>query len=125
MYQSLSKIDQQCIREAGFASQSDFAILEILHHLGPQSIKKIGDRIRLTSGSITTAIQRLEKKGYIHRSPDPNDHRQTFIHLAHLGRIHLEPTLEQQAQQLDAAFASLEPAERAEFARLCEKLEQG
>lgn len=119
----LNQTDEHCIQAAGFASQTDFALLEILHHLGSQTIKALGDRVRLTSGSITTAIQRLEKNGYIHRRPNPHDRRQTFIHLSYNGRESLKPALEQQSQQLEKAFAALEPAERAEFARLCEKLE--
>jgi MarR family 2-MHQ and catechol resistance regulon transcriptional repressor len=123
MYQSLSKVDNQCIREAGFASQSDFAILEILHHLGPQTIKKIGDRIRLTSGSITTAIQRLEKIKWVAREANPNDKRQIYIHLTEAGRQRIEPTLDAHAIQLEQAFKGLKTEERTEFARLCQKLE--
>ena len=39
---------------------SDFAVLELLLHKGPQSVGEIGRRVDLTSGSITTAIDRLE-----------------------------------------------------------------
>jgi MarR family 2-MHQ and catechol resistance regulon transcriptional repressor len=123
LYQKLRQSDQATIKKSGFPSQTDFALLEILHRLGPQTIKALGDRVRLTSGSITTAIQRLEKQNYIHRRPNPGDRRQTFIHLAHHGRASLEHALEAQAQQLESAFAALESNERAEFARLCSKLE--
>ncbi len=37
---------------------SDFAVLEVLLHKGPQSVGEIGRRVELTSGSITTAIDR-------------------------------------------------------------------
>jgi MarR family 2-MHQ and catechol resistance regulon transcriptional repressor len=39
---------------------SDFGVLEVLLHKGPQSVSEIGRRVELTSGSITTAIDRLE-----------------------------------------------------------------
>ncbi|MGB0185021.1 MAG: MarR family winged helix-turn-helix transcriptional regulator [Opitutales bacterium] len=122
LYQELSQSDQTSIKKSGFPSQTDFALLEILHRLGPQTIKALGDRVRLTSGSITTAIQRLEKQHYIHRRPNPGDRRQTFIHLAHHGRASLELALEAQARHLESAFAALDPDERAEFARLCMKI---
>lgn len=123
LYQQLSHTDHLNLRKTGFRSQTDFALLEILHHLGPQTIKALGDRVRLTSGSITTAIQRLEKQGYIHRRPNPGDRRQTFIHLAHKGRDSLEHALQQQALQLESHFQALDSEERTQFARLCMKIE--
>ena len=122
LYQQLRHQDQDGMRAHGFASQTDFALLEVLHHLGPQSIKALGDRVRLTSGSITTAIQRLEKLDFIHRRPNPHDRRKTFIHLAQRGKAQLLPALEAQDRRLQDSFAALDAVERAEFARLCQKL---
>ena len=42
---------------------SDFAVLEALLHKGPLPVNEIGKKILLTSGSITVAVDRLEKKG--------------------------------------------------------------
>jgi MarR family transcriptional regulator, 2-MHQ and catechol-resistance regulon repressor len=47
---------------------SDFAVLEILLHKGPQPVNLIGKRIFLASGSITAAVDRLEKKRLVERS---------------------------------------------------------
>src|SRR5690349_11272645 len=44
---------------------SDFAVLEVLLHKGPLPVNTIGGLIHLTSGSITTAIDRLEAKGLV------------------------------------------------------------
>ena len=41
---------------------SDFTILEALLHKGPMLVNEIGRRIELTSGSITTAVDRLEAR---------------------------------------------------------------
>src|SRR5437660_12305774 len=49
---------------------SDFGVLEVLLHKGPQSVSEIGRRVDLTSGSITTAIDRLEKRGLVARAAD-------------------------------------------------------
>src|ERR1700686_4823242 len=42
---------------------SDFAIMELLLHKGPQPVNEIGRRIALTSGAITTAVDRLPAPG--------------------------------------------------------------
>ena len=39
---------------------SDFAILELLLQKGPMPVNEIGCKVKLTSGSITVAIDRLE-----------------------------------------------------------------
>src|SRR5256885_15532922 len=41
---------------------SDFAVMEMLLHKGPQPVNEIGRRIELTSGAITTAVDRLESR---------------------------------------------------------------
>src|SRR5262245_50167161 len=47
---------------------SDFAILEALLHKGPQSVRELGRRIDLTSGSMTAAIDRLESRHLVARA---------------------------------------------------------
>ncbi|HMF60324.1 MAG TPA: MarR family transcriptional regulator, partial [Vicinamibacterales bacterium] len=47
---------------------SDFGVLEMLLHKGPQSVGEVGRRLDLTSGSITTAIDRLEQRGLVARA---------------------------------------------------------
>ena len=47
---------------------SDFAILEALLHKGPQSVRELGQRIELTSGSMTAAIDRLETRHLVTRA---------------------------------------------------------
>jgi MarR family 2-MHQ and catechol resistance regulon transcriptional repressor len=123
LYHTIEKIDHDCIREAGFSSQTDFAILEILEHLGAQTIKEIGDRVRLTSGSITTAIQRLEKLHWIRRESCVKDKRRTLIYLTSAGRHRILPSLDAHAEVLEKAFNRLGAEERAQFEALCLKLE--
>ena len=61
--------------------RSDFAVLEVLLHKGPQSAGEIGRRVDLTSGSITTAIDRLEKRGLVARAAHASDRRARVVHL--------------------------------------------
>jgi len=54
---------------------SDFAVLEALLHKGPLPVNEIGKKILLTSGSITVAIDRLEKRGLVERRAHGTDRR--------------------------------------------------
>ncbi|RYE90513.1 MAG: MarR family transcriptional regulator, partial [Myxococcales bacterium] len=67
--------------EAASVGLSDFATLELLLHKGPQPVNEIGRRIHLTSGSITSAVDRLEKRGLVARGADPDDRRARIVRL--------------------------------------------
>src|SRR5256885_17232856 len=54
---------------------SDFAIMELLLHKGAYPVNEIGRRIALTSGAITTAVDRLEARGLVTREAHESDRR--------------------------------------------------
>ena len=64
---------------------SDFAVLEALLHKGPLPVNEIGKKILLTSGSITVAVDRLEKKGLVERRAHGTDRRARIVHLTKAG----------------------------------------
>ena len=41
--------------------------------------------IGLTTGATTTAIDRLERAGYVHRQPDPSDRRRVLVEASREG----------------------------------------
>src|SRR6266404_9958151 len=65
---------------------SDFAVLEALLHKGPLAVNQIGRKVLLTSGSITVAVDRLEKKGLVERRAHGTDRRARIVHLTKEGR---------------------------------------
>ena len=65
---------------------SDFGVLEVLLHKGPQSVGEIGRRVELTSGSITTAIDRLEQRGLVARAAHASDRRARVVDLTPDGK---------------------------------------
>src|SRR5713101_7771767 len=60
---------------------SDFEVMELLLHKGPQAVNEIGRRIALTSGAITTAVDRLEARGLVAREAHPGDRRARIVRL--------------------------------------------
>ena len=69
------RYDHESIASQGFASLSDYAVLEVLLHKGALPVNTIGEKVLLTSGSMTTAVQRLEKKGLVIRERSEGDAR--------------------------------------------------
>jgi len=112
------RFDRKSIARQGFASLSDFAVLEVLLHKGALPVNAIGEKVLLTSGSITTAVQRLEKKGLVRRERSGGDARVVLVHLTEAGLARIESAFADHAGNLDALFAEFSDDERARFADL-------
>jgi MarR family 2-MHQ and catechol resistance regulon transcriptional repressor len=116
-------MEERRVGGEGFRSLSDFAILELLLHCGALSIRAIGDKVLLTSGSITTAVQRLEARALIRRTRSKGDGRVILIDLTEKGRGVIETASRDHGATVDALFAEFSREERALFARLMGRLE--
>jgi DNA-binding MarR family transcriptional regulator len=58
---------------------TDMKTLSILLREGPMTAGEIGNRVRLTSGSVTTLIDRLERRDLVKRQPHANDRRKVIV----------------------------------------------
>ena len=101
---------------------SDFAVLEALLHKGPTPVNAIGALVHLSSGSITAAIDRLQRKSLVERCSDPMDRRARVVHLTASGRKLIECAFRDHAAAMEAATSGLTAAERGEAAALLTKL---
>ena len=101
---------------------SDFAILEALLHKGPQSVRDLGRRIELTSGAMTTAIDRLETRGLVTRADHPTDRRTWVIHLTSDGKALISKVFAGHEQAMDRAMRGLSKSERATLTDLLKRL---
>ena len=108
--------------EAAQMCLSDFAILEALLHKGPQSVRELGSRISLTSGSMTTAIDRLEERRLVERIDHPTDRRAWAIHLAPEGKKLITRVFAAHVEAMDRAMSGLSRAERTTVTALLKKL---
>jgi DNA-binding MarR family transcriptional regulator len=89
------------------------------YRLSPTALRK---SVLLTSGAMTACLNRLEQRGLISRSPDESDRRSLMATLTVQGVQLIEAAIASHFAQADHAIAGLEPAERAELARLLRKL---
>ena len=116
------RYDQASINRVGFKSLSDFAVLEVLLHKGSLPVNTIGEKVLLTSGSITTAVDRLEKQSLVRRERSKADARVVMVHLTGTGRELIESAFETHSEDLDRLFEVFDEQERAQFANLARKI---
>lgn len=100
----------------------DFAVLKLLLFSGPLPVNVIGAKVLLTSGSITSSIDRLELRGLVKRSRHPTDGRTFLVTLTPRGRDKIGPASREHAKRMGHLVSVLTPAEQRELVRVMKKL---
>ena len=119
---AVMRYDHQSIAAQGFATLSDYAVLEVLLHKGALPVNAIGEKVLLTSGSMTTAVQRLEKKGLVCRERSESDARVVLVNLTIKGMNLIQEAFTAHAEDLDELFIEFSDDERVQFVALMRKL---
>ena len=120
-HRALSQIAERSIQDAGLGL-TDFAALEALLHKGPLTITEIQGKVLLASGSMTAAVDRLEKKGLIKRGTAASDRRAKVLQLTPQGKRVVETAFRRHAAELESAMAVLNPREKRQLYGLVKKL---
>ena len=74
----------QAVADAIGINRTDLRCLDVIQREGPVPAGRLADETGLTTGAITTVLDRLERAGYARRVRDQNDRR----------RVLVEPTLD-------------------------------
>src|SRR2546428_9314234 len=119
-HRALERLAIQSI-ESAEVGLSDFAIMEMLLHKGPQPVNEIGRRIELTSGAITTAVDRLESRGLVTREAHETDRRARIVRLTARGKDEAVKAFGVHKAAMDVAASRLSKTERAMLIRLLKK----
>ena len=110
-HHSLGRLVEQSIANAGIGV-SDFAALEALLHKGPLTISEIQQKVLLASGSMTAAIDRLEKLGLVVRKPSATDRRARVVELTAEGKRVASSCFEKHARDLESVVSVLSEDEK-------------
>ncbi|MEZ4323033.1 MAG: MarR family transcriptional regulator [Myxococcota bacterium] len=99
---------------------TDTKALDLVMETGPLTPGEIAKATGLTSASVTTLLDRLESRGLVERSPDPDDRRRVRVsacpHAVEVVAEHIVPFL----HELAASLAQFDEAELAAIARFME-----
>ena len=118
---AVEQVEIAHLRQQGLC-MSDFAILEVLLHKGPLPVNLIGNKVLLTSGSITTAVVRLESRGWVCKTVDRNDRRVFRVSLTPKGRQFIKKRYAAHVACLREVAEGLRADERQMFIELTKKL---
>lgn len=120
-YGALASYLEACIA-AEKLCLSDFMVLEVLLHKGPMSISGIGEKVLLANASMTAAVDRLEKRGFVARQSSEADRRSKIVTLTRHGRAFISKLYTRHARDIEAVTSVLTPKERGQLRSLLKKL---
>jgi len=83
---------------------SDFRVLEVLLHKGPMPVNAIGPKVDLNPGSVSVAVDRLYRKGFVSRVESGSDRRVRTVSLTEKGREMFVPLFRRHAALIKRAF---------------------
>ena len=58
---------------------SELAALEHLQAAGPMTPGRLGRRLSMSPGAVTALVDRLERRGHVERTPNPEDRRSALL----------------------------------------------
>src|SRR5213593_120451 len=122
-FQALFPHAEESIKRTGLGD-SDSRVLEALLHKGPLPVNTIGPKVWLTPGSISVAVDRLEKTGLVKRK-NTDDRRVRLVELTAKGRALITKTFREHAAVMEEAAGVLSKEERRTLLRLLKKLGKG
>jgi MarR family transcriptional regulator, 2-MHQ and catechol-resistance regulon repressor len=120
-FHSIAALNAKSLEATGLG-ESDFRVLEVLLHKGPMPVNAIGPKVFLTPGSISTAVERLHRKGLVTRSGCDQDRRIRTVALTTKGRHLIRRIFDAHAEEMEQLASVLTPGERAQLAESLKKL---
>jgi len=103
----------------------EFDVLAALRRAGKPYQLSPGALLRetlVTSGTMTNRVDRLAARGFVVRSPDPNDRRGVLVGLTPEGRRVVDSAFESLIERERDLLTELDRTERTELAVLLKKL---
>ncbi|MFB9860626.1 MarR family winged helix-turn-helix transcriptional regulator [Salinicoccus siamensis] len=99
-----------------------FAVLELLYSKGPQQIQHIGEKVLISSSSITYVVNNLVREGYVRKEQYSGDRRITYASLTENGQELMKHTFPEHAERLEQVSGGLDAEEKAQLIDLLKKL---
>ncbi|OEF99989.1 transcriptional regulator [Vulcanibacillus modesticaldus] len=101
---------------------TEFGVLELLYHKGPQPLQHIGKRILLASGSITYVVDKLEEKGLLNRKNCLKDRRVIYAEISEQGKRLMEEIFPKHREALKKIFSGIDVEEKRLAIALLKKI---
>jgi DNA-binding MarR family transcriptional regulator len=120
--QNVSEAYDDRVAEILGINRTDLRCLDVLEQRGPMTAGQLADAMHLSTGAVTTLLDRLERVGYARRVRDTEDRRRVLVELAPEVR---ERSNEFYEPLFEGTVRLLEGRSDRELERMIDFLEQG
>jgi MarR family 2-MHQ and catechol resistance regulon transcriptional repressor len=120
-WQSTSRYFLPTLLQEG-VGDSDFRVLEVLLHKGPMPVNAIGPKVDLNPGSVSVAVDRLYKKGFVSRVESSRDRRVRTVSLTEKGRQMFVPLFRRHTALIKRVFQDVSSDELQQLELILKKI---
>jgi len=101
---------------------TEFSVLEVLYQKGKQTIQQVGNRILISSGSMTYVIDKLEQRGLLSRNACPDDRRVIHVTLTNDGNQLMTEIMPKYLELVNHMFDEINSDEAETLVQLLKKV---
>ncbi|MEG8947800.1 MarR family winged helix-turn-helix transcriptional regulator [Rosettibacter firmus] len=120
-YASFNRKIAENIRTYGL-TQPQFAVIEVLGHLGPLKVGEICKKMLVTGGNMTLVLDNVEKMGLIERVHSKEDRRAIIVQLTKEGKELFDKVFYSHAEYITQLMSVLTQEEQKIMGSLLKKL---
>ena len=84
-YDKISSWEHSVVKDSGL-SPAQMHTIEVIGHQQDLRMKELASRLGVTTGTLTVAVDNLEKRGLVERKPHHSDRRSWLVVLTDAGR---------------------------------------
>ena len=118
--QALSEIDRSILPKG--LCESDLSILERLERKGARPVNGLARQVGLTSGSMTSAVQRLRRRGLVETRRDLEDKRVVWVSATPEAEKIVESFSQLRGEVLEEVFRKWSERERSVLINLLRRV---
>jgi MarR family transcriptional regulator, 2-MHQ and catechol-resistance regulon repressor len=120
-YTTFNKKSTESIRAFGL-TQPQFAVVEVLGHLGPLKVGEICNKMLASGGNMTLVLDNVEKLGFVERTHSKEDRRAILVQLTVKGKQLFDEVFVEHAEQITEYMSVLSADEQKILGDLLKKL---
>lgn len=120
-YEKLSSWEDSVVRDSGLTTAQAHTI-EIVGHAGSIKMKDLAEKLGVTTGTLTVAVDRLEKKDLLVRKPHERDRRAYLIELTPEGKEYFAQHHQFHINMTEELTVDLDPEEIDQLGSILEKI---
>lgn len=120
-YEKLSSWEESVVKDSGLTT-TQAHMIEIVGHAKSIKMKDLAEKTGVTTGTLTVAVDRLEKKNMLVRKPHEKDRRSYLIELTKGGEARFREHHNFHIKMTEELVSGLTEEEQDHFAEMIDKV---